>query len=53
VRIVQANLEGLERLSARKTLHPSKVLPKPDADGATQCAQTHSDVSVKNLCCFC
>jgi putative ABC transport system permease protein len=29
VRIVQANLEGLERLSARKTLHPSKVLPKP------------------------
>jgi putative ABC transport system permease protein len=29
VRIIQANLEGLERLSARKTLHPSKVLPKP------------------------
>jgi putative ABC transport system permease protein len=29
VRIIQANLEGLERLSARKTLHPNKVLPKP------------------------
>ncbi len=28
-RIIQANLEGLERMSARKTLHPNKVLPKP------------------------
>jgi putative ABC transport system permease protein len=29
VRIIEANLEGLERLSPRKTLHPSRVLPKP------------------------
>jgi putative ABC transport system permease protein len=29
VRILEANLEGLELVSARKSLHPSKVLPKP------------------------
>jgi putative ABC transport system permease protein len=28
-RIVQANLDGLELISARMTLHPSKTLPKP------------------------
>ena len=29
VRILQANIEGLETLSARRTLHPARVLPKP------------------------
>ncbi len=28
-RIIEANLEGLESLSPRKSLHPSRVLPKP------------------------
>jgi putative ABC transport system permease protein len=29
VRILKANIESLETLSARKTLHPARVLPKP------------------------
>ncbi|MBL8176940.1 MAG: ABC transporter permease [Bryobacterales bacterium] len=29
VRILEANLEGLEVLSPKRTLHPAKVLPKP------------------------
>src|SRR5215831_13736613 len=29
VRIVTANLDAMNQLSARKTLHPSRVLPKP------------------------
>ena len=29
VRILRANIAGLEMLSARRTLHPGKVLPKP------------------------
>src|SRR5438128_8632474 len=29
VRILQANVEGLEMLSAKRTLHPGKVVPKP------------------------
>jgi len=29
VRILRSNITGLEMLSARRTLHPSKVLPKP------------------------
>src|SRR5712671_3348828 len=32
VRILQANVEGLEMLSARRALHPGKVLPKPARD---------------------
>ena len=28
-RIIDANLEGLEMISPRKSLHPSRVLPKP------------------------
>ncbi|MBI5086247.1 MAG: ABC transporter permease [Acidobacteria bacterium] len=32
VRIIQANLEGLETLSAKRTLHPQRVVPKPSAD---------------------
>jgi putative ABC transport system permease protein len=28
-RIIEANLDGLELISVRKSLHPSKVLPKP------------------------
>ena len=31
-RILQANIEGLETLSARRTMHPSRVLPKPARD---------------------
>jgi putative ABC transport system permease protein len=32
VRILKANVEAIERLSARRTLHPSAVLPKPSRD---------------------
>jgi putative ABC transport system permease protein len=32
VRILRANIQGLERVSARRTLHPSAVLPKPTRD---------------------
>src|ERR1700691_3795657 len=32
VRILQANIEGLETLSARRTMHPARVLPKPARD---------------------
>ncbi len=32
LRILKANLEDLEDLSARRTLHPSRVLPKPAHD---------------------
>jgi len=32
VRILQANVEALETLSARRTLHPARVLPKPARD---------------------
>ena len=31
VRILEANLEGLEILSPKRTLHPARVLPKPSA----------------------
>ncbi len=32
VRILQANIEAIELLSARRTLHPARVLPKPARD---------------------
>jgi putative ABC transport system permease protein len=32
VRILQANIEGLETMSARRVLHPARVLPKPSRD---------------------
>jgi putative ABC transport system permease protein len=32
VRILQANIEGLETMSARRVLHPAGVLPKPSRD---------------------
>ena len=32
VRILAANIEGLETISARRTLHPAGVLPKPSRD---------------------
>jgi putative ABC transport system permease protein len=32
VRILQANIESLETLSPRRTLHPARVLPKPSRD---------------------
>ncbi len=32
VRILKANIEGLETISARRTLHPGRVLPKPSRD---------------------
>ena len=32
VRILEANIEQLETLSARRSLHPAKVLPKPAKD---------------------
>jgi len=32
VRILRANIEDIETLSARRTLHPNSVLPKPSRD---------------------
>ncbi len=32
VRILEANLDSLESISARRSLHPTRVLPKPDQD---------------------
>ena len=32
IRILEANIEGLEMFSARKTMHPAMVLPKPPGD---------------------
>src|SRR6266567_7338318 len=32
VRILQANIESLETLTARKAMHPARVLPKPARD---------------------
>jgi putative ABC transport system permease protein len=32
VRILRANIDGLETISARRTLHPGRVLPKPSRD---------------------
>jgi len=32
VRILKTNVEGLETLSARRTLHPARVMPKPSRD---------------------
>jgi len=32
VRILKANVEAIERISARRTLHPSAVQPKPSRD---------------------
>src|ERR1035437_12459 len=32
VRILKANIESLELLSARRTLHPARLLPKPSRD---------------------
>jgi len=32
IRVLQANVEDLETLSARRTLHPKTVLPKPSGD---------------------
>ncbi len=32
VRILKANIEDLETLSARRSLHPARVLPKPSRD---------------------
>jgi putative ABC transport system permease protein len=32
VRILKANIETLETISARRTLHPARVLPKPSRD---------------------
>jgi putative ABC transport system permease protein len=32
VRILKANIEAMETLSSRKTMHPAQVLPKPSRD---------------------
>ena len=32
VRILKANIEAMETLSARRTMHPARVLPKPSRD---------------------
>src|SRR4051812_38447678 len=32
VRVLQSNIEAIETLSPRRTLHPARVLPKPSRD---------------------
>lgn len=32
LRILEANIEGMEAISSRKTLHPARVLPKPSRE---------------------
>jgi len=49
VRILTANLEGLEMFSPRKTLHPSKVLPKPSGDTPELYGVRHAYQVIHNL----
>jgi len=49
VRILQSNIAGLEILSARRTLHPSKVLPKPTGNIPELYGVQPSYASIHNL----
>ena len=49
VRILEANIEGLEIFSPRKTMHPAKVLPKPSADLPELYGVRPSYASIHNL----
>ncbi|HYL73239.1 MAG TPA: ABC transporter permease [Bryobacteraceae bacterium] len=49
VRILESNIAGLEMLSARRVLHPAKVLPKPSADVPQLYGVTPSYAVIHNL----
>jgi len=49
VRILDANIEGLEMFSPRKTLHPSLVLPKPSGDVPELYGVRSSYAAIHNL----
>jgi putative ABC transport system permease protein len=49
VRILQANIEGLEMLSSRRTLHPGKILPKPSRDVPEMYGVQPSYATIHNL----
>ena len=49
LRILQANVEGMEMFSPRKTLHPSKALPKPSGDTPDLYGVRHSYAAIHNL----
>ncbi|MGA2434327.1 MAG: ABC transporter permease, partial [Bryobacteraceae bacterium] len=49
VRILQANLGGLEAISPRRTLHPVRLIPKPDGGGPELVGVGHAYASIHNL----
>jgi putative ABC transport system permease protein len=49
VRILEANIEGLELYSARKILRPAKVLPKPPGDLPEMYGVRPSYLAIHNL----
>lgn len=49
VRILESNIAGMEMLSARRVLHPAKVLPKPSADVPQLYGVTPSYAVIHNL----
>ncbi|HAX42500.1 MAG: ABC transporter permease [Bryobacteraceae bacterium] len=49
VRILEANVEGLESLSPRRTLHPARVLPKPSGSTPALLGVRPSFAAIHNL----
>jgi putative ABC transport system permease protein len=49
VRILQANIEGLETLSPRRTLRPARVLPKPARESPELIGVQPSYATIHNL----
>ncbi|HLW75679.1 MAG TPA: ABC transporter permease [Bryobacteraceae bacterium] len=49
VRILQANVESLEMISTRRTLHPARVLPKPSQSIPSMVGVRPSYATIHNL----
>src|ERR1035437_6873566 len=49
MRILEANLDGLEMLSPRRTLHPSRMLPKPSQAMPTVYGVRPEYATIRNL----
>jgi putative ABC transport system permease protein len=49
VRILTANVDAIEQLSARRTLHPSAVLPKPSRDIPELFGVQHTYAAIHSL----
>ena len=49
MRILEANLEGLEMLSPRRTLHPARMLPKPSQAMPTVYGVRPDYATIRNL----